>query len=112
MLDWHRKLHKDSVHGNFIYPTMHCPATPDLWQVGVDFSHPPTPLDAEPKGTYFLVRWRPPYTFTMVQVSDRASPNCTEEDRKVDDEPHTLFRSERAVNTPCACRQDLVSYLE
>ena len=27
----------------------------------------------------------------MLQVSDRASPNCTEEDRKVDDEPHTLF---------------------
>ena len=91
MLDWHRKLHKDSVYGNFIYPTMHCPSTPDLWQVGVDFSDPPTPLGGEPNGTYFLVRWRPPYTFTMVQVSNRPSAACTEKDRKTDDELRTLF---------------------
>jgi hypothetical protein len=91
MLDWHRKLHKDSVRGEFIYPTMHCPSTPDLWQVGVDFSDPPAPLGAEPKGTYFLVRWRPPYTFTMVKVGDRPSATCTEEDRKTDDEKRTLF---------------------
>ena len=91
MRDRHGKLHKDFISGMFIYPTMHCRSTPDLWQVGVNFSDPPTPFDAEPKGTYFLVRWRPPYTFTMVQVSDHPSAACTEEDRKTDDEPHTLF---------------------
>jgi hypothetical protein len=91
MRDRHRKLHKNLVSGDYIYPTMHCPATPDLWQVGVDFSDPPTPLGAEPKGTYFLVRWRPPYTFSMVQVSDHPSAACMEEDRKADDELHTLF---------------------
>jgi hypothetical protein len=91
MLEWHGKLHKDFVSGDFIYPTKHCLKTPDLWQVGIDFSDPPTPVDSEPKGTYFLVRWRPPYQFTMVQVSNRPSPECTEEDRKADDEPRTLF---------------------
>ncbi|HXF27319.1 MAG TPA: hypothetical protein VN610_08595 [Bryobacteraceae bacterium] len=83
MLDAHEKLHKGFISGDFIYPTMHC-AEPDLWQVGVDFGDPA-------KGTYFLVRWRPPYHFTMVQVSDPASPDCTEEDSAADDEYRTLF---------------------
>lgn len=90
MLDSYKKLHKDHVYGNFIYPTMHC-AEPDLWQVGVDFSDPPTPIGEPPKGTYFLVRWQPPYHFRMVQISDHASPECTEEDRAADDEDRTLF---------------------
>lgn len=88
--EWHTKLHRDFVSGEFIYPTMHCPSTPDLWQVGIEFSDPATPIGAEPKGTYFLVRWRPPYTFRMVQVSDRTFPTCTEEDPKAD-ESQTLF---------------------
>lgn len=91
MRDWHMKLHKDFVSGEFIYPTMHCQTMPDLWQVGVDFSDPPTPFDVEPKGTYFRVRWRPPYQFTMVEVSDHPSPACTEKDRNADDESRTLF---------------------
>jgi len=91
MRDWHSKLHKDFVSGRFIYPTRHCPTMPDLWQVGVDFSDPPAPIGVEPKGTYFLVRWRPPYQFTMVDVSDHPSPACAEEDRKADDEYRTLF---------------------
>ena len=91
MRDWHTKYRNDHVSGQFLYPTKHCPAMPDLWQVGIDFSDPPKPLRAPPKPTYFLVRWRPPYDFTMAQVSDRPSPSCTEEDRKSDDEPRTLF---------------------
>ena len=87
----HSKLHKDFVSGEFTYPTMHCPSTPDVWQVGVDFNDPPTPIGAEPKRTYFLVRWRPPYQFTMMQVSDSPSAACAEEDRKADDETRTLF---------------------
>ena len=90
MLDAYRKLHKDFVSGEFIYPTMHC-TEPDLWQVGVDFSDPPTPMDEPPKGAYFLVRWQPPYHFRMVQVGNHASPECTEEDRAADDEGRTLF---------------------
>jgi len=87
---WHEKLHKELVSGQFIYPTTHCKTSPDLWQVGIDFSDPPTPYDKPPVGTYFIVRWRPPYRFTMVRVSDRADPKCIEEDRDAD-EPRTLF---------------------
>ena len=94
MSDWYNKLHKDRARGEPILPTMHCPTTPDLWQVGIDFSDPPTPLDAPPNGTYFVVRWRPPYQFTMVQVSDRPSPACTEQDRRAD-EGRTLFPAEK-----------------
>jgi hypothetical protein len=90
MRSWHTKLHKDFVSGEFIYPTMHCPAMPDLWRLGVDFSDPPTPIGVEPKGIWFLVRWRPPFRFTMVDVTEHPSPACTEEDRKAD-EDRTLF---------------------
>lgn len=90
--DWHTKLHKENTFGEFLYPAMHCPATPDLWQVGVDFSNPPTPIGQPPKGVYFMVRWRPPYIFSMVSVSDRPTTGCTEADRSADDELRTLFR--------------------
>src|SRR5437868_4709223 len=89
--DRHRKLHKNFVSGEFIYPTMHCPATPDIWHVAVDLGDSPAPIGAEPKGTYFLVRWRPPYQFTMIEIRDRPSVACTEQDRKVDDNFPTLF---------------------
>jgi hypothetical protein len=91
MRDWHTKHRNDHVSGEFLYPTKHCPSMPDLWQVGIDFSDPQTRLVTPSKHTYFLVRRRPPYEFTMVQVSDRPSPSCTEEDRKADDEFRTLF---------------------
>jgi hypothetical protein len=88
---WHNKLHKDNLYGDFIDPTMHCPATPDLWQVGFDLSDPRTPFDQPPKGTYFLIRWRPPYRFSMVSVSDKPFPNCTEKDPAAEDQQRTLF---------------------
>ena len=88
MLDRHEKLKQRT--GQLIYPTMHCPTTPDLWQVGVDFGDQP-PIGAPPKAPlYFLVRWRPPYDFRMVELSDRPWPQCTEKDRKAD-EARTLF---------------------
>ena len=68
---------------------MHCPRSPDLWQVGMNFS----PLETSPakeSSEYFLVRWRPPYHFTMVEISDHPKPGCTEEDKEAD-EPRTLF---------------------
>jgi hypothetical protein len=90
MRRWHTRLHKDSVSAVFVDPTTHCPTTPELWQVGVDFTHPPTPTGIAAKGTYFAVRWRPPYHFAMVGVSAHPSPACTEEDSKAD-EDRTLF---------------------
>ncbi len=61
---------------------MHCPKSPDLWQVGVS-------QDDEPN-KYFIVRWRPPYRFTMVETRDNPRPECTEEDPEAD-ERKTLF---------------------
>jgi hypothetical protein len=81
-LDWHNKLHKEFVAGDFIYPTMHCSATPDLWQVGIDFR--------DSTRNYFLVRWRPPFHFSMVNISDHPWPDCTAKDPQAD-EPRTRF---------------------
>jgi hypothetical protein len=71
---WHRKMHADVVWGGFSY-TMHC-QTPDLWQVTFRLDR------AVPY--YFLVRWRPPYHFTMTNVSDKPWPRCTEKDPEAD----------------------------
>ena len=65
--------------------TSHCTDSADLWQVAFD------PSDKKKGTIYFLIRWQPPYRFTMVRVSDHASPSCTEEDPAVDDEFRTLF---------------------
>ncbi len=81
----HNELHADSVFGEFLDPTFHC-RTPDLWQVGVDF----TPDSKSHDLTYFLVRWRPPYRFSMVDVRKTPWPNCTEKDPAAD-EWRTLF---------------------
>jgi hypothetical protein len=68
----------------FGYPTLHCKQQPDLWQVATDVAE-------DGKGpVYFLIRWRPPYHFTMVSAGDHPWPNCTEEDREAD-EPRSLF---------------------
>jgi len=88
MRNWHEKLRKRAEELN--YPTMHCPTTPDLWQVGASFGDVPPIGDPAKAPTYFLVRWRPPYEFRMVEVSDQPWPQCTEEDRKAD-EARTLF---------------------
>lgn len=71
----------DYVGGRF-GETLRC-GTPDLWQVAV------APLDAkknfdELPELYFLVRWRPPYHFTMVEVSQHRWPRCTEKDPEAD----------------------------
>jgi hypothetical protein len=82
---WHQKLQKKNIGGEFTDPTLHCRLSPDLWQVGVNLPQGQTPMDR-----YFLVRWRPPYRFSMVNISEQASPVCNEEDRNAD-EPRTLF---------------------
>jgi len=85
---WHRRLHRDDVFGDFIRPTTHC-ETPDLWQVGFE------PQDAErdfapESDVYFLVRWRPPYHFTIFDINSEPWPDCTQEDPEAD-EWRTLF---------------------
>ena len=89
--EWHRRLHVDYVGGEFSPPTMHC-QTPDLWQVAFEPSNAKKNFAPEPN-VYFLVRWRPPYHFTMVDVSGKPRPRCTQEDRQAD-EWRTLFSTQ------------------
>lgn len=81
---WHKKLHSDSVFGDFLDVSMHCNAL-DLWQVSFE----PTTIDgagnSQPQPeVYFLIRWRPPYHFTVVDVSRNPWPRCTEKDPEAD----------------------------
>jgi hypothetical protein len=69
---------------DFTEPTRHCTQRRDLWQVGT------SERENGKQEVYFLVRWRPPYHFTMVSVSDRPQPDCTEIDREAD-LPRSLF---------------------
>ena len=76
---WHQT---HSASGEFTGTTLHCERRPDQWQVGISLYQGDT--------RYFLIRWRPPYRFTMVAVSDHPWPGCTEEDPEAD-KPRTLF---------------------
>jgi len=64
-------------------PTRRCRSA-DLWQVGLGAQ------DGKAAPIYFLVRWRPPYEFTMVRSMALPSPHCKREDAMAD-EPRTLF---------------------
>ena len=88
---WHQRLHADWVGGDFGYPTRHC-QTPDLWQVTFQPSNAQKNFEREP-AVHFLVRWRPPYHFTMVDIRDKPWPLCTEEDSQAD-EWRTLFSTQ------------------
>ncbi len=70
MQNWHRTLKGPF---EFNYPTRHCITRPDHWQVAVQNS-----LREQDPPVYFLIRWRPPYHFTMVGVAHRQWPGCTE----------------------------------
>jgi hypothetical protein len=95
MLNWREQVQKDRVFGEFVQPTLHCAKTPDLWQVGVEFSETGAANPAAVQRAYFLVRWRPPYQFRMVQVGDAPSRDCTETDPGADDERRTLFPTQQ-----------------
>lgn len=76
----HTKLHGT---GTF-EPTLRCPGTPELWQVGITFQSEQSPA-------YFLVRWRRPYHFRLVDITTKANVGCTEPDRAADEGHFTLF---------------------
>jgi hypothetical protein len=67
---WHRKFHRDDGMGDFPDPTLRCSKDPELRQVGIR-------LHDTPGKTYYLVRWRQPYRFTMVDIADHPDPGCT-----------------------------------
>lgn len=88
-----RRMHgEENFEGGQYANTVHCEKRPEHWQVGLvwmDFDRQ-TKTMAETKHLYFLVRWLPPYRFSMAGVSDRPWTGCTEEDAEAD-EPTTLF---------------------
>ncbi len=65
-------------------PTLHCKMEPDLWQVSTDMG------EAVTEEVYFLIRWRPPYDFTMVSAGEAPRKECKDEDPAAD-ERRSLF---------------------
>lgn len=80
--EWRRK-HAGNFN-EFGSPSCHCKGHPDQWQVSTDYGK-----DGDQR-VYFLIRWRPPYRFTMLAVGDKPWADCTEEDPEADEE-HDLF---------------------
>jgi len=75
---WHQRLHSEGVGGEFVGTTLHC-QTPDLWQVG--FGPYGSGASAQPTvPVYFLIRWMPPYRFSLADISDQPWPRCTQPD--------------------------------
>ena len=65
----HDELRRPDKVGDIAEPTRRCTAGPDVWQVG-------TGLFEGPK-RYYRVRWRDPYVFSMIGVSETPYPDCT-----------------------------------
>lgn len=82
---WHQQG-LGSGTGEYDWPSMHCPRTPDLWQVSWSPYDDKQPNPA----TYFLVRWSPPYHFRVVDIGHKPWPECNEKDPDAD-EHRTLF---------------------
>lgn len=83
LAEWLQK-HTDGFN-EFGFPTLHCKQQPDLWQLSTEAGK-----DRDEQ-VYFLIRWHPPYHFTMISATSLPSPDCTEEDPEVD-KPRSLFR--------------------
>ena len=71
---WHAQLHRKDGVGDFPESTLRCTAGSDVWQVG-------THLYERPK-RYFRVRWRNPFSFTLVDISETPYPDCTVSDSR------------------------------
>lgn len=78
----HAELHRDDGVGDFPAPTVRCTGGADVWQVA-------TSLYERPK-RYFRVRWRSPYRFTLIDISDAPYPDCTVADPRGDTYPERL----------------------
>jgi hypothetical protein len=86
-----RRMHrKENFEGGQYANTVHCEKRGEHWQVGLVWTNFNGKTMVETKHLYFLVRWLPPYRFSMAGVSDHPWSGCTEEDPEAD-EPRTLF---------------------
>jgi len=75
---WHRDLEYIWVED-----PKRCQTDPALWQAEVtQFSNRrPGPEES----LYFLIRWNPPYRFTVAEISGKGRPDCTIEDPRVEE---------------------------
>jgi hypothetical protein len=62
---WHRKLHRDDGMGDFPGPPLQCSNDRELWQIGIR-------LHGVAIETFYLVRWRQPDHFTMMDIAEHA----------------------------------------
>lgn len=76
-------------HGEYTTVT-HCGNRPEHWQVALEWSKYDGGRMVATKHLYFLVRWLPPYRFSMSDVSERPWASCTERDSAAEEE-RTLF---------------------
>jgi hypothetical protein len=67
--EWQRKLHRANGAGDFPDAPLRCPGNPGLWQIS-------TRLTRDPLKTFFLVQWKEPYQFQMVQVGQDSQSLC------------------------------------
>ena len=70
----HAELHRNDGVGDFPGSTTRCTSGSDLWQVGTHLYERPT--------RYYRVRWRNPFAFTMVDISETPYPDCTVADSR------------------------------
>jgi hypothetical protein len=78
----HTQLGRAESVGDFADPTFRCTEGSDLWQVA-------TNLFEKPK-RYFRVRWRSPFSFSMVEISEKPFPDCTVPDNRSETFPSLL----------------------
>jgi hypothetical protein len=78
----HTQLSRAESVGDFPDPTLRCTAGSDFWQVA-------TNLYEKPK-RYFRVRWRSPFSFSMVEISEKPFPDCTVPDGRSETFPSLL----------------------
>jgi len=71
---------------SFSGPTLHCTKHADQWQVSANYGK-----DGDQQ-VYFLIRWRPPYRFTMLAAGEKPWADCTEEDPEADQSRDLFFR--------------------
>jgi hypothetical protein len=81
---------KENFDGGTYAPALRCEKQPEHWQVGLVWMDFDGQAMVETKQLYFLVRWLPPYRFSMAGVRDHPWAGCSELDPEAD-EDRTLF---------------------
>jgi hypothetical protein len=77
----HKARHLPYISGDVDGKAMRCKHDPTLWQV---WFRPSDDKFRPGEPAYFLVRWMPPYRFTLVAIRTRSDPSCNIEESMPD----------------------------